>query len=80
MAEGAEPGQVAMMTGLEYMNNRGFYVGNAEDVLFNHVTVENHEGPMIYLENCRDIVVENSHSKHTKQKEELVIEKQVDFA
>lgn len=80
LAEGAEPGQVAMMTGLEYMNNRGFYVGNAEDVLFNHVTVENHEGPMIYLENCRDIVVENSHSKHTKQKEELVVEKQVDFA
>ena len=80
LAEGVEPGQVAMMTGLDDMNNRGFYVGNAEDVLFNHVTVENHEGPMIYLENCRDIVVENSHSKHTKQKEELVVEKQVDFA
>ena len=80
LAEGAEPGQVAMMTGLDYMNNRGFYVGNGEDITFNHVSVENHEGPMIYLENCRNIAVEKCVSKNTKHLEELVVEKTIDFS
>lgn len=80
MAENAEPGQVAMMTGLDYMNNRGFYIGNGEDILFNHVSVENHEGPMIYLENCRNIQTENCVSKNTEQVEKLIEEKVVHFS
>lgn len=80
MQEGAEPGQVAMMTGLDHMNNRGFFVGNGENIQFNHVSVENHEGPMIYLENCKNITTENCVSKNTKKTEKLVEEKEVHFA
>lgn len=79
MAEGAEPGQVAMMTGLEYMNNRGFYIGNGEDILFNRVSVENHEGPMIYTENSRNIMVDNCTSKNTKKTELILEEKVIHF-
>lgn len=80
MAEGAEPGQVAMMSNLEYMNNRGFYIGNAENVLLNRVSVENHEGPMIYAENSKNVVVEHCVSKDTKKPEKIFEEKEVHFA
>lgn len=80
MAEGAEPGEVAMMTGLEPMNNRGFYIGNGENILLNHVSVENHEGSMIYLENCRNVVTEKCVSKGTKKTELLVEEKEINFS
>lgn len=79
LAEGAEPGQVAMMSHLEYMNNRGFYIGNGEDISFNNVTVENHEGPMIYAENSRNIVAERCVSKNTKKPEKILEEKEVLF-
>lgn len=80
MAEGAEPGQVAMMTGLDYMNNRGFYLGNAEDILFHRVSVENHEGPMIYAENSRNVETAHCTSKNTKKPEKILEEKVVHFA
>lgn len=72
MAENAVPGKPAMMTGIEDMNNRGFYIGNAEDIFFNRVSIENHEGPAFYLENCREVEITNCISKNTKQPEELI--------
>lgn len=80
LAEGAAPGQVAMMTGLEEMTKRGFYIGNARDVSLHQVTVENHAGPLVYLENCENIQTENLISKGTKQEEELVVSQEVHFA
>ncbi|GIN72576.1 endopolygalacturonase [Bacillus sp. J14TS2] len=74
MAENAIPGRPAMMANLEKMTNRGFYVGFAKDVLFEHITIENHEGPAFYLENTKDIEVLYCKSRHTKQKEKLVEE------
>ena len=72
MAENATPGRPAMMANIEDMTNRGFYVGFAKDILFHHVTVENHEGPAFYLEATKDIEVIDCKSRHTKQPEELV--------
>lgn len=74
LAVDAIPGKPAMMAGIEDMNNRGFYVGFAKDILFNRVTVENHEGPAFYLENCEDIELINCKSKNTKKEEALLKE------
>lgn len=80
LAENAKPGQVAMMTGLEDMSNRGFYIGNGEDISFHRVSVENHEGPMIYAENSRNIQIDHCVSKNPEKPEELLQEKEVHFA
>ncbi|MCM3213792.1 glycoside hydrolase family 28 protein [Niallia taxi] len=77
MAENANPGKPAMMAGIEDMNNRGFYVGFAKDVLFNRVTVENHEGPAFHIEYSEDIEVTHCKSKNTKASEELLKEVEV---
>lgn len=77
MAENAIPGKPAMMAGIEDMNNRGFYVGFAKDVLFNRVTVENHEGPAFHIEYSEDIEVTHCKSKNTKAAEELLKEVEV---
>ncbi|RUT46191.1 glycoside hydrolase family 28 protein [Paenibacillus anaericanus] len=72
MAENAIPGRPAMMTGIEDMNNRGFYLGNVRDVQFRHVTIENHEGPAFYIENGEDVEVMDCRSKNTNKPEQLV--------
>ncbi len=77
MAENAIPGKPAMMAGIEDMNNRGFYVGYAKDVLFNRVSVENHEGPAFHIEYSEDIEVTHCKSKNTKAEEELLKEVEV---
>ncbi|MCB5236438.1 glycoside hydrolase family 28 protein [Niallia alba] len=74
LAENAIPGKPAMMAGIEDMSNRGFYVGFAKDILFNRVTIENHEGPAFYLEYCDDIELTNCKSKNTKKEEALLKE------
>lgn len=72
MAEDAIPGKPAMMAGIQDMTNRGFYLGNVRDILFNQVTIENHEGPAFYIENGDQVEVNQCRSKHTKQPETLV--------
>ncbi|MFB5677903.1 glycoside hydrolase family 28 protein [Paenibacillus terreus] len=72
MAEPAIPGLPAMMSGLEEMQKRGFYLGNVRDILFQQVTIENHEGPAIYIENGEDVEVINCRSKNTDKPEKLV--------
>ncbi|WP_410769552.1 glycoside hydrolase family 28 protein [Fontibacillus sp. BL9] len=72
MAKNAIPGRPAMMTGIEDMHNRGFYLGNVRDVQFRQVTIENHEGPAFYIENGEDVEVMNCRSKNTAKSERLV--------
>jgi polygalacturonase len=72
MAENATPGKPAMMAGIEDMNNRGFYVGFAKDILFNRVTIENHEGPAFHVEYSEDVEITHCKSKNTKAKEVLL--------
>lgn len=72
MAEPAIPGLPAMMSGLEEMQKRGFYLGNVRDILFQQVTIENHEGPAFYIENGEDVEVINCRSKNTAKPEKLM--------
>lgn len=72
MAENAIPGVPAMMSGIEEMNNRGFFLGNVRHVRFNRVTVENHEGPAFYVENGEHVFVEHCESRNTKRPERLL--------
>ncbi|WP_211746189.1 glycoside hydrolase family 28 protein [Paenibacillus sp. Marseille-Q4541] len=72
MAEDATPGQPAMMAGIPDMNNRGFFIGNARDIRFRNVTVENHEGPAFHVENGERVTLENCESRNTKQPEQLL--------
>ncbi|WP_346208083.1 glycoside hydrolase family 28 protein [Caldifermentibacillus hisashii] len=72
MAENAIPGKPDMMTGLEDMKNQGFYLGFAKNVLFNRVTIENHEGPAFQLKHCEDVEVVYCKSKNTKNEAVLI--------
>ncbi len=72
MAENAVSGAPDMMTGLEPMKGRGFYLGNVRDVQFNQVTIENHEGPAFYIENGEEVEFINCRSKNTAKPEKLV--------
>ncbi|MNI48613.1 hypothetical protein D3C73_1031850 [compost metagenome] len=71
MAENAVPGHPDMMTGMENMNNRGFYLGNVRDVQFHQVTVENHEGPAFYIENGEAVELIHCRSRNTRKPEQL---------
>lgn len=73
LADDAIPEVSAMMTGLEATTNQGFYMGNVKDSTFRNITIENHEGPAFYLENCENVIIENAESKNTKKEEELVV-------
>lgn len=72
MAKDAIPGRPAMMAGIEDMARRGFYLGNVQDVRFNQVAIENHEGPAFYIENGEDIELTACRSKGTAKPEKLV--------
>ncbi|MBW4081351.1 glycoside hydrolase family 28 protein [Paenibacillus sp. S150] len=71
MAADATPGQPDMMTGIEDMQRRGFYLGNVRDVQFQQVTVENHEGPAFYIENGEAVELLNCQSRNTVRPEQL---------
>ncbi|MEK5282549.1 MULTISPECIES: glycoside hydrolase family 28 protein [Paenibacillus] len=72
MAENAIPGRPAMMSGIQDMNNRGFYLGNVRDIRFRQVTIENHEGPAFYIENGETVDITGCQSRNTRKVEELV--------
>ncbi|OKP99854.1 glycoside hydrolase family 28 protein [Paenibacillus sp. P46E] len=72
MAKNAVPGAPDMMTGLEPMKGRGFYLGYVRDVQFRQVTVENHEGPAFYIENGEEVELMNCRSKNTVKPEKLI--------
>lgn len=68
----AEPDLPAMMVDLEPMKQRGFFCSNAEDVLFEHVTVQQHKGPAFEITNSKNVVMEHCRSKDTAKDEMLV--------
>ncbi|MBU5671423.1 glycoside hydrolase family 28 protein [Paenibacillus brevis] len=72
MAKEAIPGKPAMMSGIQDMKQRGFYLGNVRDVRFNRVTIENHTGPAFYIENGEDVEIVHCRSKNTSKPEPLV--------
>lgn len=72
MAKDAIPGKPAMMSGIQDMKQRGFYLGNVRDVRFNRVTIENHTGPAFYIENGEDVEIVHCRSKNTSKLEPLV--------
>lgn len=80
MAKDAVPGHPDMMTGIENMNNRGFFLGNVRDVRFQQVTVENHEGPAFYIENGEAVEMFNCQSRNTARPEKLVEQVEVEPA
>ncbi|WP_309242153.1 glycoside hydrolase family 28 protein [Paenibacillus sp. S150] len=72
MAKHPVPGAPDMMTGLDPMKGRGFYLGYVRDVQFNQVTIENHEGPAFYIENSEEVEFSGCRSKNTAKPEKLV--------
>ncbi|AOZ93924.1 glycoside hydrolase family 28 protein [Paenibacillus crassostreae] len=72
IAKNAIAGRPAMMSGIEDMKGRGFYLGNVRDILFEHVTIENHEGPAFYVENGESVEVIRCQSKNTRKPEKLL--------
>ena len=73
MKPDAEPDLPAMMVDLKPMKQRGFFCSNAEDVLFEHVTVQHHEGPAFEITNSKNVVMEHCSSKDTAKDEMLVL-------
>lgn len=55
MAGDAQPGKPAMMTGIEEMVKSGFYIGCAEDISFNDVTIDGVEGERFHVENSDQV-------------------------
>lgn len=80
LADDATPQVSAMMTGLEPTTNQGFYMGNVKDSTFRNITIENHEGPAFYLENCENVIIEQVESKNTKKEEELIVSVETDWS
>lgn len=63
MADDAIPGKPAMMTGIEDMAKRGFFIGCSSDLHFDRVTIENHEGPPFHVEKSGTITLRDCLSK-----------------
>lgn len=72
MAKNAVAGKPAMMTGIEDMARRGFYVGFAKNISFNRVTIENNDGPAFHIEYSHDIEINGCKSQNTLKPEVLV--------
>lgn len=72
MAEEATPGQPDMLSGLQDMQQRGFYLSNVREVRFSRVTIENHVGPAFYVENGESVEIENCRSRNTSKPEQLI--------
>lgn len=80
MAQDAVPGVPAMMKGIEEMSKQGFYIGFAEKVTFNQMTIENHEGPAFLLENTKEISIEKFRSTQSENMDDLVVRKNFAYA
>ncbi|MHC5218170.1 glycoside hydrolase family 28 protein [Enterococcus sp. LJL128] len=63
MAEEAVEGEPAMMMGMKKMKNQGFLIQFAENVLFERVTIENHEGSAFQILESKEIELCHCRSK-----------------
>jgi polygalacturonase len=77
MAKEALAGKPAMMTGIEDMKQRGFYLGFAKDITFNRVTLTNHAGPAFYLEGTENIEFNHCQEKDSLDDSPFVVEAEV---
>lgn len=75
MAEDAVAGVPAMMAGIEEMKQTGFYIGCAEDISFSDVVIENHVGSAFFMENTKNIMINNCLSKNPKDEGAPLIQK-----
>lgn len=74
MAKHAIPGKPAMMTGIENMTKRGFFIGFAKNILFDRVSIEDHVGPAFLLENTEEIDISHCRSYNTDSPEKLIVD------
>ncbi|MGV8982018.1 glycoside hydrolase family 28 protein [Clostridium sp.] len=72
MAENAGPGMPDMMSNLEPMKQRGFFCSNVKDIIFNNVTISNHEGPAFIVENGINIEFIRCKSKDAKGHDPMI--------
>ena len=72
LASDSEPELPAMMAGIEPMTKRGFFCGNVRDITFNHVTIDNHEGPAFHMQNSEKVSYFNCKSKNVAPDTTLV--------
>ncbi len=66
MAKEAVPAVPAMMSDLEKMAYRGFFIGCAKELLFDNVCIENHVGEAFHMENTSDIRFRECRSKRPR--------------
>lgn len=76
MAKEGIPSKPAMMAGIEAMHNHGFYIGFAKDLVFQRVSIENHEGPAFLLESTQQVEISDCRSYNTKAQEKLIQEQE----
>ncbi len=57
-AKNPEPAVPAMMTGIDPMTNKGFYLGNSRNFVFKDFTLIGVEGEKYIMEDCENIVVQ----------------------
>ena len=77
MAEEAVAGRPAMMSGIEDMQRRGFYIGFGDNLLFKNVSIRNHEGPAFTQEGCKDLRFVECQSLAPRDQAPLVYEQEV---
>jgi len=77
MAENATPEKPAMMAGITSMTKQGFFCGNVRDIRFNHVTIDNHDGPAFHIQNGEQTTFLNCKSKNVPNGTELIYEESI---
>ncbi len=66
MAQEAIPGKPAMMTGIEEMAKSGFYIGCANNIRFDRVTLDGVEGEIFHIENSEEIEINQCRANREK--------------
>lgn len=69
--EGAEAFP-AMLANIEPMSQKGFFISNASNVVFNNVIIEKHKDSAFYIENSNNILFNNCKSKFPQNDKELL--------
>ena len=57
------------------MTHRGFFLGNCSNVRFDHITLENVEGPAFTIETSDNISIENSKEINPKDEADFIVHK-----
>lgn len=57
MIENGTPDYPAMMDRLEPMSQKGVFISNVKNSLFEDVIIENHDGPLAVIKNCETLTI-----------------------